>query len=173
MYYVSSLPSVPTNIPISSDYLTSATFYGTGCLGIDLYGMYEAGIVGTSFSLYLRVFSRSATSLSEINTAISTSGPSGPCLTCAAPFFCLGGGGSSWQMKYGDLFSSCRTLNLPTLTNVSGPSVKSLSGASISYSSVAFPELTISNASSIPLYCRFDIDLLDSRVVIKQEYYLL
>ena len=170
MYYVSSLPSTATTISVTSPYIIDVPGYG---FGIDLYGMYEAGIVGSSFSLYLRVFSRSVTSLSEINTAISASGPSAPCLSCASVFYCLGSGGSAWTMRYGELFGPCTTSNSPTLTNVAGPSVKSLSGQSISYSSGTFPELTISNAASIPLYVRFDVDLLDSRVVVKQEYYIL
>lgn len=170
LYYVSSLPSTPTNIPITSPYLVNVSGYG---LGIDLYGMYEAGIVGSSFSLYLRVFSRSATSLAEINTAISAAVTSTPCLSCANAFYCSGGSGGTWQVYYGEQSGPCTTFNTPTTTNTTGPAVKSLSGQSISYSPATFPELTISNAASIPLYCRFDINLLDSMVVVGQEYYLL
>ena len=169
MYYVSGLPTTLTSVNANNPYVTypSVTGLSRAC-DIDVYGLYESGLVGSTFSLYAHVFSRSVTNLSEINAAIASVPAS--CLTCANSFFCLGGGSSVWQNIYGE-GTSCRTTNTPASSTTAGVAIKALSGQSISYSPATFPELNIVTAASIPKYCRWDIDLNNAAVVTGQTYY--
>jgi len=169
MYYVSSLPTSFTTV------LPSSPFVSIGIsdldIFVDVYGLYEAGLVGTTFSIYVHVFSRSITNLTEINNYISSAIFSTPCASCVNSFYCGGGSGSIWQAAFSESTFNCRSFVTPASSTTAGGAIKALSGNCISYTPGVYPELTISNAANIPKHCRFDFDLTNSNVIVGQVYY--